>query len=72
MVPAVHTYGLHENADRVLNLPLLRGTLYCCGFACPVWALAAAFWSAATFAVLVIAGMVAWIAAGYIDYQEDR
>jgi len=72
VVPELHTDGLHENADRVLNLPLLRGALYMAGFGCAFWAFVAAFWSTAAFAVLVTVGMVAWMVAGYIDYQEDQ
>ena len=46
---------------------LLRGTLYTAAMAFPLWALIASFWSATVFAVLLIIGMVAWMAAGWIE-----
>jgi len=53
-----------------MNHNMIRGTLYFCGFAAPVWALLASFWSISVFLALIIVGMLAITAAGFIEVNQ--
>ena len=50
-----------------MNHNMIRGGLYTIGFSLPCWALLASFWSIGVFLTLMIAGMIAITAAGYIE-----
>ena len=53
-----------------MNHNMICGTLYCCGFSAPVWALLASFWSIGAFLGLMIVGMLAITAAGFIEVNQ--
>jgi hypothetical protein len=59
-----------RTGDSPVEGNMIRGALYTTGFAAPCWALLASFWSLTAFLVLMLVGMVAVTAAGYLEHQQ--